>query len=243
MQKEQGVVKNFSITDSIKEAWHLVRNNLRSILLLGLTAFILLFAFDVLSALLFMQIPYIGNVLNNLVNIVVQFLIGIAVIHIGFKVADGQKIGFSDLFEKSHLIGKYFISSLLGGFAILLGFLLFIIPGLIIMVRFGLFAFFMVDKNTGPRESLHLSWKAIRGGSWKYFFFIVTLTLLNVLAFCVGALPLAIFLLKTHIPVAIYVIAAAAAAITLFVGLLITTAISVVASVLVYRSLCSQTKW
>jgi hypothetical protein len=77
--------------------------------------------------------------------------------------------------------GTYFGVSLLGGLGVILGFLLFVIPGLVLMTRWTA-AFALVVADDEGVNALGESWELTRGNFWPIF-----------AAMLVGLIPLLIF--------------------------------------------------
>ncbi|WFL77295.1 hypothetical protein P7228_15090 [Altererythrobacter arenosus] len=67
-------------------------------------------------------------------------------------------------------IWAYVGMAILSGLAIALGFVLLIVPGLILMVRWSAASGFLIGARRGVTESLGASWEATRGYSWPIFF-------------------------------------------------------------------------
>lgn len=60
--------------------------------------------------------------------------------------------------------------SILSGIGTMLGFLLFVVPGIIVAVRWIASSGFLLGSGEGAVESLRASWDATRGHSWAIFF-------------------------------------------------------------------------
>ena len=79
-----------------------------------------------------------------------------------------------------------------------IGFLLLILPGIYLSVRWYLFPWVLVDKGVGPFEALRQSWEMTRGSFWNLFLLGFLLCVINIL----GTMALLIGLLVT-IPLSI----------------------------------------
>lgn len=75
--------------------------------------------------------------------------------------------------------GPLFVTKLLGAFGIAIGLLLFFIPGVFMMIRWGFAEYFSIIEKTGPTESLKNSWQDTSEYFWP---------LLNGLAFLFAVL-------------------------------------------------------
>lgn len=64
----------------------------------------------------------------------------------------------------------YLAMSILSMIALVVGFLLLIVPGLILLVRWAAAAGFVIDAKEGVTDALAASWRATKGHSWAIFF-------------------------------------------------------------------------
>ncbi|MDJ0642238.1 MAG: hypothetical protein QNJ15_05435 [Erythrobacter sp.] len=69
--------------------------------------------------------------------------------------------------------GTYFLLSLLSGFAILIGSLLFVVPGIILMVRWLPLYGYALAEGAESTDAMGLSWEATREHFWTLFVAIV----------------------------------------------------------------------
>jgi uncharacterized membrane protein len=129
-------------------------------------------------------------------------------------VTDGKETRFGDLFSCGDVFVPYLLGAILYGLIVALGAVLLIVPGLIAMVMFLFYGFFIIDKKVGPVESLKASAALTKGVRWKLFGFTLVLALINI----VGAL-------------------------LFIVGLLVSIPVSWIALAYVYRKLLPQTQF
>jgi uncharacterized membrane protein len=95
----------------------------------------------------------------------------------------GTLVSGSDRFLP--LLGTTLLLSLI----VLFGYVLLIIPGIILALGLGFAQFYCVDAGMGPVESLKHSWEATKGHKGKIFLFGLAafgISLLGLLACCVG---------------------------------------------------------
>lgn len=129
--------------------------------------------------------------LPHLLSTLIGLLLSLALIRIGLKLTDNQPVGFSDFGSGLSLIVNYVVASFLYLLIICAGLILFIVPGIIWAVHYGLFPYFIVDKGAGPIEALKLSAKTTHGAKWDLFalsFVMGVINLLGVLCLFVGML-------------------------------------------------------
>ena len=120
-------------------------------------------------------------------------IIQIGSIKISILLSRDQKPAIRELFSNGSLFIKFLLGSICYGLAVIGGFILLVIPGIILMIMLEMYSYFIVDKNMGPIESLKASRILTKGVRWQLFCFGVLLILFNL----VGLLCLVIGLLFT----------------------------------------------
>jgi hypothetical protein len=148
-------------------------------------------------------------------------------------IYDHRRCALSSLFVSWRLLLPFIGSSLLYFLAVAGGFILLIIPGIILSLKFGFFGLVLVDKKVGALEALRLSSRITAGAKWKLF----------LMGLCIGVISGAISLVGSMITQA----ASAMGAIILLMRCIdnvLSAFLYVVASlagVYVYRTLSAQT--
>ena len=136
---------------------------------------------------------------NNytLIAIIVAVFASISVITASLTIVDGGIPSFKGLFSKYSnykIFLNYIIASIAMGAAVLVGLILFVIPGIYLAIRLQFYKFLIVDKgDISPINALKESWKMTEGHTWNLFLFLVLVALLNI----VGAILLGIGLFVT----------------------------------------------
>ncbi|MEK7551665.1 MAG: hypothetical protein AAB532_03640 [Patescibacteria group bacterium] len=152
-----------------------------------------------------------GYFLLNLVNWVFSSIISLGMVSISLKIVENKKAEYKDLFFLDwKLIFVYVIANLVRSIAIFIGFILLIVPGIIIAIKLQFIDYLIVDKKMGF-ESINKSWEMTKGVKWNLFVFGILLCLINVLGF-----------------------------LALLLGLFVTLPLSMVATAYVYKKLISQ---
>mgnify|MGYP001616239888 CR=1 FL=1 len=147
----------------------------------------------------------------NIVSWILQTFVTIGLLRIAIKLNAGHPAVFKDLWSGGPWFFKYFIGSVLYGLAVAAGLVLLIIPGIILAVRLKFFDYLIIDKGMSPVQALKASWAMTKDHVWELFVLLFVLALINV-----------------------------AGSLILFVGLLITVPVSMMAAVLVYRKLIDR---
>ncbi len=124
---------------------------------------------------------------------VLQLGMSIGLIAVVLKIIDGMVPPMSEVFNHFNLFFRYLGASLLYSLIVFLGLILLIVPGVIWSLKYSLFAYYIVDKNVGVMESLHLSGVATQGAKGTLFLLFIMAALVNL----VGILALGIGLLVT----------------------------------------------
>jgi uncharacterized membrane protein len=148
----------------------------------------------------------------SLVSLIVNSLIGLGLTKIALDLADRRTPQFSDLWAPAPLFLNYLVAEILFGLMLAIGLVLFIVPGIIVAIVFGLYSYVIVDRGAGPIEALSRSAALTKGVRMDLFIFGLLIIGINIL----GALAL-------------------------LVGLLVTVPISMIAGAYVYRQLDAQT--
>jgi hypothetical protein len=132
--------------------------------------------------------PFV-RLLGGLTNQAIQLFLGIGEAQIALKLARGQRAEFGDLFGG----GKRFLPvvgiSILLGLTIVLGYVLLIVPGIILTLMLWPAYYLVLDEKAGIIESFSQA-AAITKGNWGNVFvlglFAFGIMLLGLLAVCIG---------------------------------------------------------
>ncbi len=175
--------RDFSKGEAIKFGWDTTTGNL------GLM---------VMSLIIIMAIGVMPAVASNswvvmVVTWVLDIVVGMGIVRMTLRFVDGEKGELVDLFSPIPLIPKYLIASVVVCIGVSIGFVLLILPGIYLSVRWYLFPWVLVDKGVGPFEALRQSWEMTRGSFWNLFLLGFLLCLINIL----GMMALLIGLLVT----------------------------------------------
>lgn len=197
----------FSIKENFKKAFKLFKQH-----------FVFLLLVTILTWGLRLGTNYLINLLNNttlitianLLNWLLNMIIAVGLLNISLNLVNNNTADYKDLVNKTNLLGKYILGSILYGFIVLAGFILLIIPGIVWLIKYQYLGLLIIDKNMSPKQALKRSGEITKGKKLKLLWLFILLFLFNAL----GALPF-------------------------FVGLLITIPVSSLVVVYVYRQLNS----
>jgi uncharacterized membrane protein len=138
----------------------------------------------------------------------VQVLTGIGLIRIQLNTIDNKTAEFGQLFKAEGVFWQYLGGSILYGLIVIGGILLLIVPGIYWAIKYQFVLQLIVDKKLSPVEALKTSGTMTYGHKWWLLGFGIVLGLINI-----------------------------ATIFTLFLGLIITIPVTVMAHMYVYRKL------
>lgn len=173
------------IGEYLQRGWEIMKQNLGGFI--GFTAILgLIAAIPVLAPERLMPL---ANAFVNVISPVLSagFLI------VAFKIIKRQATEFGDFFQGFTRFLPIFLTSLLVGIFVFIGFVLLVIPGIYLGVAYSFAIAFVVGKNIDFWEAMESSRKIITRKWFSFFAFLIVLGLINI----AGALLLGIGLLFT----------------------------------------------
>lgn len=200
---------SFSIRSILHDSWDLYKQ--RPFFYIGLQVIPvgILWIFNVLFA--FVLTPLVNALNQNpesifftlmgavvslsyqLINWIVMVYLNTGVTHAHLQAVQLQNPILSTIFHQKNKVVPYALSLILIGIGSMIGFLLFVIPGIIWMLMTLFASYIVLDRQIGPVEAIHQSRELTKGIRLKLMVFIFTLACLNI----VGALLLFVGLLIT----------------------------------------------
>ena len=165
------------ITKTYSEAWRFFKKHWQIVYKVGLLYAVLTYApqitLDAIIAAFDQNETFLSGVLY-IVLTVWQTIIGMGATIIFLKVirTKGDEIvTFEDFFSQKHRFWKYLWAALRYFLIVFLGLLLFIIPGIIWSIKYGLAFFLLLDKELGVKNSFDVSSQMTAGVKWQIFLF------------------------------------------------------------------------
>lgn len=205
---------DISFSGLINESWQILKQHWSTIYLMGGIAFGVQILLTILQEQLFGPEgtdPTLMSVLFSLLNSVVSMVLGAGIIGVMLKIVRGETVDIPDLLSNKSSVIQYFLSAIVVGFTVFIGFILLIIPGIIFAVKYGYAQIIAVDKKLGPMEAMRLSAQMTNGKILKIMGLGTGLVLLNI-----------------------------AGVLALLVGLLVTMPLTGIAQMLLYTKLLAQ---
>ena len=116
-------------------------------------------------------------------------LMGVGLLKMSILLARDQEPELSELYSNGRLMLNYILGSFFYSLAVLGGFILLIVPGIILAVMLGMYPYIIVDQEMGPIQSLKASralTKGVRGQLCLFGFMICLVNLGGLLCVFIG---------------------------------------------------------
>lgn len=123
----------------------------------------------------------------HIITMFIVILMDIGIVFIGKKIYDEKKFDFTEMFKHRDRYWNYFWLNIKTGFFIMIGLIFFIIPGVIMAIKYSLAPYIFLLNGKGVKESMDLSVKYTEGIKMKLFGFYIVLIFMY--AF-LGTIPL-----------------------------------------------------
>jgi len=135
--------------------------------------------------------PSAAQFIELLVSIVLSLLVALGAATFALRAHDDiASVKISDLWNPEP-IWRFLGAEILAGIIIFVGFLLFVIPGIIASLGLCFVPYVVIDRGAGPIDALKESWRITKGHKWRLFLLglaLVGINLLGLLALVVGIL-------------------------------------------------------
>ncbi|MBP9828372.1 hypothetical protein KBC55_04470 [Patescibacteria group bacterium] len=250
----KNVTAAFTVGQIWKEGFALLKANALSIVMLivglGAVAFVVQMAAVVIMTvinLIFAAIraPFLGLLFLPLIYVVLiglQVLIQMVVMRFGLQVVDKKVIDWKALvkFDAKH-VGLFFLAILITGFAIGLGYVFLIVPGIIAALFLMATPYIAVEKAVNPIDAMKASVELTEGSRLNIFLTTLSITLLPTILWVI---PFMILLLGIIIDdndfVPVMMILIVLSMIPIFIVTLVVSIFALVAFPLMYRKMTLQ---
>lgn len=199
-----GTNKDFSIGEAYRFGWQTTKANFGFVLGFMIVGWILQSVPNYASEVV--KDSTLLSILFMIISWVISMIVGIGFVKTGLRFCNDEKGEFSDLYAHWNLFWPFLGMTLLNALAVMGGFLLLIVPGIILAIRLQFGPYLVVDKGAGPLESLKQSFALTKG-------FTVKLLLFGLVGFLINL----------------------AGMLCLFVGLLVSIPVTWLAAVYVYK--------
>lgn len=149
----------------VKRGFELTKRNFGTILLVGLTYFVV----TIVASMIMGMIAGTGAsgssqdahaaiaIVTQILLQVLSIYLSLGLVRIGLNLVSGKQVSVAQLFGEGRKLLPAIGASILFGIMIFVGFLLLIVPGVYLMLRYGQFMNAMVDRDLGVMDSLTYS--------------------------------------------------------------------------------------
>ena len=152
----------------LSESWSLYKRHFAHFILISFAIYLVV---AVITALLSLAAGSVGAAIGSILSLFGMFLLQAALVKAVQDVRDGRVD--LDLRETVSAalpsVGAVAIASILASIAIAIGFVLIIVPGLILLTFWSLIVPWIVIGGAGAFESFGRSWRTVRGYAWNVF--------------------------------------------------------------------------
>jgi uncharacterized membrane protein YgcG len=172
------------------EAWTLYKRHAAHFILISFVVYLVV---SLITALLTLAAGTIGALIGVLFSLFGMFLLQAALVKAVQDVRDGRAdldLG-QTLRAALPYVGAVALASIVASIAITIGFVLIIVPGLILLTFWSLIVPWIVIGGSGPMDSFRRSWDTVRGYAWNVFGTYVVVFLILI----VGEIVLSVILL------------------------------------------------
>jgi Fe2+ transport system protein B len=161
----------------ISEAWNLYKTHWRHLLSIS---FIVYLAVAIIGVVLVALLTWLGAILAVLVSFIALFWLQAALVKAVEDIRDGRvDLSVNDTFQaaRAHL-AAVIVAGILAGIAIVIGFVLLIIPGLVLLTFWCVIVPAIVMEGKSAGESFGRSFDLVRGHFWRVLGVIVLAALI-----------------------------------------------------------------
>jgi uncharacterized membrane protein len=121
---------------------------------------------------------------TSLFAMVASTFLQIGLLRMFVTAARGQEASFGLLFSGADRFLPMIGYSILTGFAVVFGLILFVVPGIIVAIGLSLGQYYLIDQRQGVIESMKSSWEATNGNKGNLFLFFLIGGLITMLGLC-----------------------------------------------------------
>jgi uncharacterized membrane protein len=150
----------------------------------------------------------VSVIVMSLISAVIGLLVEIGLVTFSLRAHDNVAAAkIMDLWNPKPFVW-YLVGQIAVGLGVLIGFVLLIVPGVMLALGWMFSSYLIIDKGRGPLEAMKESWAMTKGHKWQLLLLVLALIGINILGL-----------------------------LALVVGLLVTVPVSMLAVVHVYRKL------
>ena len=119
----------------------------------------------------------------NLLGLLLGAWVQLGIIRIMLALVDGKKPSYQMFKENKDIYVTYVVASVLVGFMVAIGFILLVVPGILIALAVGYYGYRVVDAKAGIIDSMKQSVSITKGHRLQLFGLALVCALLNIVGF------------------------------------------------------------
>ncbi len=135
-----------------------------------------------------------GNIVSSLISWVISVIFSLGYAKNMLQTIDGEEPQFSAYMQPIGKIINMMIATVLVGLAVVIGFVLLIIPGFYLTMRLQFYSLYILEEDAGPIEAVQKSWRLTQGKMGFLVLLLLTQLLLVVIGLCLFVVGLLIAL-------------------------------------------------
>lgn len=128
---------------------------------------------------------HLAGVILSILGYAIQLLFGLGLISVSLKMYDGEKPSYKELYLHGTLFWQYLGVTVIYSLAMLVGFILLVIPGIWVTCTYFFAPYVLFEKKIGIKEAFKESARLTKGNKWKIFGLFIINILLSLLGFVV----------------------------------------------------------
>ncbi|WP_102408123.1 hypothetical protein [Parabacteroides bouchesdurhonensis] len=179
----------FLISEVFNTSWKYTKSQIWVLVGLMIGMFIISFTLSIFALPASGSIT--GQIVVNLISMIISMIFSLGYIKNLFQTLDGIEPQFSAYGQQARKLFTYFIASIIVGITVLIGCIIFIIPGIYLALRLQFFQALIVEEDAGIIDSIKLSWKITEGQVGQLFILMLTMigiAIIGLLLFGIGIL-------------------------------------------------------
>jgi uncharacterized membrane protein len=143
------------------------------------------------------------SIIGGVVNLLMQAYIMGGVVEVALRTARGETTTVGDVFGGGKYFGAYLVGSIVNALLVTLGFVLCIVPGVIVALGICMYGQFIVDRKLSGVDAIKASWELTKGHKVQLFIFGLLALLVSIagyiaclVGFVFGSVPLLVVALS-----------------------------------------------
>jgi len=190
-----------SVIASYEKGWKLLWGNLGIVLLVWLVSTLIGGGIGSIFSYLQDSASVSSIIFWNLASAIYFFFVAypiqIGVIYFTIRIARGENAELKDIFDAFNHYGSVLLMMILLGLIISVGFILLIIPGIILGLRLYYTPFILIEQRLGAIDAIKASWEMTRGhGGQMFLMFLLGIPIMigGLIALIIGVIPASLWM-------------------------------------------------